>query len=310
LNAQPTTVGTKPAARRRRSGLFSDPLMGYLFTLPVIVSLSVFLIGPIIYAFFLSFQSFTFLDPEGAQFVGLDNYLKLFEDERFHRALFNTSIYSLGVIPVQVSIALVLALIVNSKIKGKTFFRVAYFLPTVTSTVAVSVMFLFLFKKDGLLNHFLGWFGISARSWFDDVAFALPSIMVMAVWSTVGQFMVIYLAGLQDIPDDLYEAAQIDGANRWQQFWYITLPMLKPTTFFIVVMSIIGTFQVFDQMYVISGGDGGPLDATLTVVLYLYNKAFKDFEMGYASAIAFFLFCVILILTLIQRKFFGEEMRM
>jgi len=305
-----TTVVTKPAARRKRLSLLSDPVMGYLFTLPVIVSLAVFLIGPIFYAFFLSFQSFTFLNPEGAEFVGLDNYIQMFQDERFLRALLNTSIYSLGVVPVQVSIALMLALIVNSKIKGKTFFWVAYFLPTVTSTVAVSVMFLFLFKKDGLVNHILGFFGIVARSWFDDVTFALPSIMMMAVWSTVGQFMVIYLAGLQDIPDDLYEAAQIDGSNRWQQFWHITLPMLKPTTFFIVVMSIIGTFQVFDQMYVISGGDGGPLDATLTVVLYLYNKAFRDFEMGYASAIAFFLFFVILILTLIQRKFFGEEMRM
>lgn len=294
--------------RRKWTG---DPIAGLLFILPAFVSLTVFMVGPIFYAFWLSFQDFTFINPDLSRFVGLDNYLHLFKDERFLKALWNTSIYSLGVVPVQVSIALLLALIVDSKIKGKTFFRVSYFLPTVTSTVAVSVMFLNLFKKDGVVNQILGWFGIEGRSWLLDVDFALPSIMLMAVWTTVGQFMVIYLAGLQEIPRELYEAAEVDGAGPIRQFWHITLPLLKPTTFFIVVMSIIGTFQVFDQMYVISKGEGGPLDATLTVVLYLYNMAFKEFRMGYASAIAFFLFFVILLLTLlIRRRFFGEEMRM
>jgi multiple sugar transport system permease protein len=294
--------------RRKWTG---DPVAGLLFILPAFVSLTVFLVGPILYAFWLSFQEFTFINPDLSRFVGLDNYLRLFEDERFLKALWNTSIYSLGVVPVQVSIALLLALIVDSKIKGKTFFRVSYFLPTVTSTVAVSVMFLNLFKKDGVVNQVLGWFGIEGKSWMLDVDFALPSIMLMAVWTTVGQFMVIYLAGLQDIPKELYEAAEVDGAGPLRQFWHITLPLLKPTTFFIVVMSIIGTFQVFDQMYVVSKGEGGPLDATLTVVLYLYNMAFKEFKMGYASAIAFFLFFVILLLTLlIKRRLFGDEMRM
>jgi len=285
----------------------SETLMGYFFMLPAIVSLATFMVGPIIYAFFLSFQEFTFLNPDLSHFVGLDNYLRMFEDERFLKALWNTSLYSLGVVPAQVALALMLALIVNSDIRGKTFFRVSYFLPTVTSTVAVSVMFLFLFKKDGLVNHFLGLFGIEERSWLMDVDFALPSIMLMAVWTTVGQFMVIYLAGLQEIPQDLYEAAEVDGAGAWRKFWHITLPMLRPTTFFIVIMSIIGTFQVFDQMYVISKGEGGPLDATLTVVLYLYNMAFEEFQMGYASAMAFFLFFVIFVLTLIQRKFFDQD---
>lgn len=285
----------------------SETLMGYFFMLPAIVSLATFMVGPIIYAFFLSFQEFTFLNPDLSHFVGLDNYLRMFEDERFLKALWNTSLYSLGVVPAQVALALMLALIVNSDIRGKTFFRVSYFLPTVTSTVAVSVMFLFLFKKDGLVNHFLGLFGIEERSWLMDVDFALPSIMLMAIWTTVGQFMVIYLAGLQEIPQDLYEAAEVDGAGAWRKFWHITLPMLRPTTFFIVIMSIIGTFQVFDQMYVISKGEGGPLDATLTVVLYLYNMAFEEFQMGYASAMAFFLFFVIFVLTLIQRKFFDQD---
>lgn len=292
---------------KRKKRWTSDPFMGYLFVLPAVACLSAFFIGPILYAFYLSFQHFSFLNPELSSFVGLDNYLRLFTDQRFHRALWNTTLYSLGVVPVQVSLSLLLALIVDSKIKGKTFFRVTYFLPTVTSSVAVSVMFLYLFKKEGLVNLFLSQFGIQGRSWLMDVDFALPSIMLMAIWTTVGQFMVIYLAGLQEIPQDLYEAARVDGAGGWRQFWHITLPLLKPTTFFIVVLSIIGTFQVFDQMYIISKGDGGPLDATLTVVLYLYNEAFKQFDMGYASAIAFFLFAVILILTIIQRKIFKDE---
>ncbi|MFC4769340.1 carbohydrate ABC transporter permease [Effusibacillus consociatus] len=288
---------------RTRGDLFT----GYLFVLPVVVSLAVFLIGPIFYALYISFHEFSFLAPEQAKWVGFENYLKLFEDPRFLKAVKNTSFYSLGVVPVQICIALMLALIVDSKIKGKTFFRVVYFLPTVTSTVAVSVMFMYLFKNDGLVNLFLSKIGVPTHDWFGDLSFALPATMMMAIWTTVGQFMVIYLAGLQDIPNDLYEAAEVDGATPWQKLRFITWPMLRSTTFFILIMSIIGTFQVFDQMYVISKGEGGPQDATLTVVFYLYRAAFKDFEMGYASAMAFVLFLIILLLTVIQKKIFKEE---
>ncbi|PWK16317.1 carbohydrate ABC transporter permease [Tumebacillus permanentifrigoris] len=284
-----------------------DLATGYLFVLPVVVSLAVFLIGPILYALYISFHHFSFLAPDQATFAGLDNYLKLFKDPRFIRALGNTSLYSLGVVPIQIAIALMLALIVDAKIKGKTLFRVVYFLPTVTSTVAVSVMFMYLFKNDGLVNFVLSKLSIPTFDWFNSLTFALPAVMMMAIWTTVGQFMVIYLAGLQDIPQELYEAAEVDGATPWQRLRFITWPMLKPTTFFILIMSIIGTFQVFDQMYVISKGEGGPQDRTLTVVFYLYRAAFKDFDMGYASAMAFALFLIILLLTIIQRKFFKEE---
>jgi multiple sugar transport system permease protein len=283
-------------------------LTGYLFVLPVVVSLSVFLIGPIFYAFYISFHEFSFLAPDQAKWIGLDNYVKLFQDPRFLTAFKNTSFYSLGVVPIQICIALILALIVDSKIKGKTFFRVVYFLPTVTSTVAVSVMFMYLFKNDGIVNLLLkNYLGLPTYDWFGSIRFALPSTMIMAIWTTVGQFMVIYLAGLQDIPTELYEAAEVDGGTPWQKLRFITWPMLRPTTFFVLIMSIIGTFQVFDQMYVISKGEGGPQDATLTVVFYLYRAAFKDFDMGYASAMAFVLFLIILTLTFIQRKFFKEE---
>ncbi len=291
---------------KRRKYPLDQALAGYLLVLPAMVSLAVFLIGPILYAFYISFFHFSFLDPQNATFAGFGNYIHLFNDPVFLRALLNTSLYSLCVVPVQTALSLFLALIVN-QVKGKTFFRVAYYLPTVTSTVAVSVMFIFVFQPSGLLNRFLLLFGIHGPNYFNSPSFALPSIMALAVWSTVGQFMIIYLAGLQDIPEEIYEAADLDGASGWARLTRITIPLLRRTTFLTVVMSLIGTFQVFDQMYVISGGSGGPLNSTLSVVLDLFNKAFKDMEMGYASAMAFVLFVIILILTLVQQFVLGRE---
>jgi multiple sugar transport system permease protein len=241
-------------------------------------------------------------------FVGFKNYIHLFQDPEFLRALWNTSLYTICVVPIQTVIALFLALIVNN-IKGKTFFRVAYYLPTVTSTVAVSVIFMFIFEPDGILNKFLANFGFHGPNYFNSPHFALPAIMLMAVWSSVGQFMIIYLAGLQDISEEVYEAAELDGARGWRLLWYVTVPLLRRTTFLNVVMSMIGTFQVFDQVFVISGGNGGPLNSTLSVVLDIFNKGFKTMQMGYASAMAFVLFAIILILTLIQNFFLGREER-
>ncbi|MGF7396808.1 sugar ABC transporter permease [Thermoanaerobacterium thermosaccharolyticum] len=284
-----------------------EAISGYSFMMPFIISVSAFIIGPLIYAFIISFKDFSFLNPAASRWVGFDNYIRLFSDATFKRALLNTSIYSLFVVPIQLFIALMLALVVDSDIKGKTFFRVAYYIPTVTSTVAVSVIFLYLFKADGLVNIILSKFGIQGPAWFNNVNFALPSIMMMAIWSSVGNYMIIFLAGLQDIPVELYEAAEVDGANKFQRFFKITLPMLRHVAFFNLVMSLIGTFQIFDQAYVVSGGSGGPLDATMTVVLDIYKTGFKDFNMGYASAMAFVLFFIILLLTLIQRLLFKEE---
>ncbi|MBX6351720.1 MAG: sugar ABC transporter permease [Thermoflavifilum sp.] len=289
-----------------RRNAVEQALHGYLFLLPALTELAVFLIGPILYAFYISFFRFSFLDPQNAQFVGLRNYVHLFQDPEFLRALWNVTLYSIGVVPTQTAIALWLALLVHH-IRGKSFFRVAYYIPTITSTVAVSVIFVFLFQPDGLVNHLLRPFGVPAINYFNSPMFALPAMMVMAVWSTVGQFMVIYLAGLQDIPPEIYEAAAIDGARGWTMLRHITIPLLRRTTFLVVVMSLIGTFQVFDQMYVISGGTGGPLDSTLSVVLDIFNKGFKSMQMGYASAMAFVLFAIILVLTLIQHAVLGRE---
>lgn len=290
-----------------RKKYIKEAISGYAFMMPFIISVSAFIIGPLIYAFIISFKDFSFLNPAASRWTGFDNYIRLFSDATFKRALLNTTIYSLFVVPIQLFIALMLALVVDSDIKGKTFFRVAYYIPTVTSTVAVSVIFLYLFKADGLVNIILSEFGIQGPVWFNNVNFALPSIMMMAIWSSVGNYMIIFLAGLQDIPAELYEAAEVDGANKFYRFLKITLPMLRPVVFFNLVMSLIGTFQIFDQAYVVSGGGGGPLDATMTVVLDIYKTGFKDFNMGYASAMAFVLFLIILLLTLMQRLLFKEE---
>ena len=303
-------VKVKKASKTFLTNKTREKVDGLLFVAPFIISALVFFIGPLIVAFILSFKEYSLLDQTtflGAKNVGFDNYIRVLKDPVFRKALANTFLFSIGAVPLQLIIALLLALVVDSKIKAKAFFRVAYYIPTLTSTVAVSVIFLYLFKFDGVLNKFLGVFNIDAKNWFSDPSFALVAIISMAVWSSVGVYMIIFLSGLQEIPQTLYEAAEIDGANKLQRFFKITLPMIKPTFFFNLVISVIGTLQMFDQAYIISKGTGGPLDSTMTVVLYLYNKGFKDFEMGYASAIAFVLFAIIFTLTLIQKKLFKEE---
>jgi multiple sugar transport system permease protein len=228
-------------------------------------------------------------------------------DERVWIALKNTAEYVIIVVPIQTIIALALALMLNSSIKGKNIFRIIFFLPTVTSSAVLTLIFMWIYNSNGLLNNVLSFLGLPTYNWIGDPAVALKSIMLMNIWSTAPFFMVIYLAALQDIPESLYEAATIDGANRFDQLISITLPLLKPVTFFIVVMGIIGTFQLFDQSYIFSGGSGGPNNSTLTVVLLIYQYAFKNLDMGYAAALALMLAGVIMGVTLIQRYFFKEE---
>ncbi len=285
----------------------TEVLAAYIFLLPVLLSLAIFLLGPLLYAFYISFHEFSFMVPEQSKFVFLDNYINLFSDDTFLKALKNTAVYSLGVVPIQMAVAFLLAVAVNSDIKGKTFFRVAFFLPTVTSSVAVSFMFMWIYSKTGILNYLISFLGLPAVDWLNSVQFALPALMALAIWTTVGNFMIIYLAGLQDIPRSVYEAADLDGLNVWQRVRFITWPLLKNTTYFVLIMSTIGTFQVFDTFYVITKGEGGPLDSTMTVVLYLFKAAFKNFEMGYASAMAFMLFVIIFVLSVVQKLFFGRE---
>lgn len=285
----------------------TENLAGYMFMMPTILVLGTFVVLPILYAVFLSLQKVQLLGGIEYEFIGFRNFTRLAEDERVWIALRNTAEYVAIVVPTQTILALVLAVTLNSGIRGKNWWRILYFLPTVTSSAVLTLIFMWIYNTDGLLNDFLAFVGLPTYNWLGDPAVALKGIMIMNIWSTAPFFMVIYLAALQDIPQTLYEAAELDGANGWQQFIHITLPLLKPVTFFVATVGVIGTFQLFDQSYIFSGGTGGPNNATLTVVLLIYQAVFRNLQMGYAAAIAFLLAAVIIAITLIQRQLFGGE---
>lgn len=287
------------------NGGLTENVAGYLFLVPTILVLGIFVVLPILYAVFLSLQKVQLLGGIKYEFVGFRNFSQLVEDERVWIALKNTAEYVAIVVPSQTILALLLAVTLNSGIRGKSWWRVLFFLPTVTSSTVLTLIFMWIYNSNGLLNDFLSAIGFPTYNWFGDPAVALKAIMIMNIWSTAPFFMVIYLAGLQDIPKYLYEAAELDGANEWQKFIHITIPMLNPVTFFVVAMGIIGTFQLFDQSYIFSKGTGGPNNATLTVVLLIYQAVFRNLQMGYAAAIAFLLAAVIIAITLIGRRFGG-----
>lgn len=290
-----------------RTKSFREALTGYSFMAPTILVIATFTILPIAYAIFLAFHKVRILGEINYRFIGLKSFIRMMDDERVWIALKNTAEYVLIVVPIQTILALALALILNSQIKGKKTFRIIFFLPTVTSSAVLTLIFMWIYNSNGLLNNILAFFGLPTYNWIGDPSVALKAIMLMNIWSTAPFFMVIYLAALQDISVSLYEAATIDGANKWDQFISITLPLLKPVTFFIVVMGVIGTFQLFDQSYIFSAGSGGPNNSTLTIVLLIYQYAFKSLDMGYAAALALMLAGVIMVATLIQRYFFKEE---
>jgi len=281
---------------------------GYFFMSPTIFVLALFIIGPIFYAIFLAFHKVQLLGTVSYDFVGFDNFVKILDDNRAHIALWNTFKYVIIVVPAQTFLALVLAATLNAGLKGQNFFRIVYFLPTLTSSAVLTLIFMWMYNQNGLINHILEFFNLPTYNWIGDPKVALTAIMIMNIWSTAPFFMVIYLAALQDIPKSIYEAAELDGANAIQKFFYVTIPNLRPVTSFVVIMGIIGTFQLFDQSYIFSGGSGGPNNSTLTVVLLIYQYAFKSLgTMGYAAALAFLLALVILVATLIQRKLSKEE---
>jgi ABC-type sugar transport system permease subunit len=279
----------------------SDLLSGLLFLSPTLIVFSLFVVFPVFFSFFLSFHTWNMFSPEH-QFVGLDNYARVLTTPEFWSVLSNTVVYTLGTIPLNMTLALTVAALLNRKIAGKRWLRTMFFAPVVMSSVAAAVIWRWVYEPNfGLLNWFLGLFGVPAINWLNDPSAAMFALIVMGVWKTFGVNMVLFSAGLQGIPDHYYEAAAIDGAGAWHKFWHITLPLLSPTTFFILVMSVIGSFQVFDTVYVLTSG--GPLGSTKVLVFYLYEQAFKFFEMGYASAVAYLLFAIIFVLTLLQVKY-------
>jgi len=284
-----------------------DNVAAYAFLAPTIVIIGLFVLFPIGFAVFLSVNKVTLLGGMNFEFVGLKNFARMFDDMKVGIALKNTAKYVAVVVPVQTVLALILAAALNSSIRGRDFFRSVYFLPTITSSAVLTLIFVWILNNNGILNQFLEMLHLPTRNWLNEPAVALFGIMMMNIYSTAPGYMVIYLASMQDIPDDLYEAASIDGANWWTKFTRITVPLLKPVTFFIVVMGLIGCFQVFDQAFIVSRGDGGPNNSTLTVVLLIYQYAFKLDNMGYASALAFMLAFVIMVFTVIQRTIFRDE---
>jgi len=274
-------------------------LAGYLFVAPAMVIFFVFTLLPVAIALYLSFTNydvFTKMD-----WIGAANYEDVFQDELFWRALWNTSTYTVWSIPLSMAIGLGAALLLNQKLRGLGLYRTIYYVPVVTSMVAVAMIWLQLFDPlYGVISNALEAIGIKGIDWLGDPNLAMPSIIAVSVWKVIGWNMLIYLAGLQGIPDYLKEAAAIDGANRWQTFWKITLPLLQPPTFFIFVTFLIGAFQVFDVVYVMTGG--GPANATTTLVHQIYNAAFKALDMGYAAAMSFVLFGIILVVSLFSMR--------
>ncbi|MFX3622689.1 MAG: carbohydrate ABC transporter permease [Ectobacillus sp.] len=285
-----------------------EAMQGYTFMSPTIFVLALFTITPILYAIFLAFNKVGLLGGTTYEFVGFDNFAKILDDSRAKIALWNTFKYVIIVVPAQTILALILATTLNAGLKGEKVFRIIYFLPTLTSSAVLTLIFMWMYNQNGLINKLLDIVGLPTYNWLGDPKIALTAIMIMNIWSTAPFFMTIYLAALQDIPDSLYEAADLDGANVFQKFWHVTVPQLRPVTSFVIIMGIIGTFQLFDQSYIFSAGSGGPDNSTLTVVLLIYQYAFKSMgTMGYAAALAFVLAIVILVATLIQRKFSKEE---
>jgi multiple sugar transport system permease protein len=350
-----TAGARRPAPRGRRGGIRgNERLAGWLFVAPVIVVLGLFLLLPILMALWVSITKWNGQGSpfqSGVPLAGASNYTKLFTVDGLARQDFMTSIrnniyYVIVVVPLQTALALFLAMVVNQRmLKAKSFFRTAFYFPSVTSSVAISVVFLFMFSSTGAVNGLLGMLGINGPQWFADPrgilhlllgglglvdsstppaalaghglfglswwewlsgpSVGMCSIIALVVWTTSGTFMLMFLAALQNIPNQLEEASLIDGANRWQRLRFLTLPMLRPTMFLVLTLGLIGSWQVFDQVYVMS--QGNPAKTTLTPAYLSYSTAFKDFNYGSGAAISFILFAIIVVLTLLQRWLLRER---
>jgi multiple sugar transport system permease protein len=287
----------------------SNERVGYLFILPSLLHLLVFLLIPLVFSLYLSFTDWRGPNLQNAPFIGLENYQYLLRDRLFWEAMRNTAYYTILYVPGVMIVSLLVALVMNQKLKGVYIFRTLFYMPVISSWVAVSIIWITLLDPQvGILNYVLGQFGIAPVNWLGDMATAMPAVVIISIWKNLGFQMVIWLAGLQAIPEELHEAAAIDGATKSRAFFHITLPLLAPTTFFLAITGIIGSFQVFSPVYVIT--NGGPRGSTNVVVYHIYNRAFEAYDMGYAAAQAWILFAVIMIATLIQvwyRRRNGEE---
>jgi multiple sugar transport system permease protein len=307
LGSRPAGAGLGSPLSRRR---LREQLIGWAFALPFVLVFTLFMAGPIVASAVLSFTDFGLRDlrnPLGTDFVGLANYQALLDDPKFHKAMINTVYFVVVGVPLTLILGLAIALALDRGIKKfRTLFRVGYYLPVVTSIVAIAVVWRFLLNPDqGLINLLLAQAGVDGPSWLADPMLAMPSIIVMAAWRNLGLAMIVFLAGLQTIPAQLYEAAAIDGAGRWQAFRNVTLPLLRPTILFLVVITTIGYLQLFEEPFVMT--EGGPLDQTLSISMYMYQQGFEFFNQGYAAAIAWILFILVAIVAVVQIRLLRSE---
>jgi multiple sugar transport system permease protein len=292
-----TARAASPGTRAARGGpLASESRWAWLFLGPTIIGLAVLSAGPILAALGVSLTRWDMLTPP--QVVGLDNYARLLADDRFLKALRNTTFYTVVSVPVGLALALGVAAALNQQIRGIAWIRTAYFLPLVTSATAIALVWLWIYSPTGLLNSALGLLGIPPQRWVADTTLAMPSIIAMSVWQGLPANVIIFLAGLQAIPSEYYDAASVDGAGRRSRFRRITLPLLTPSIFFTGILALIGAFQVFDQVYVMAN-PGKPGEATITLVYFIYEAGFRNFKMGYASAASWILFLIVAVATLL-----------
>ncbi len=306
-NAHPAVTPGK-RKQRRRGALNHRTGWAYLFLTPALLGMVVFAVGPIFFTAWISFHSWNMITPVSElEGVGLENYRYLLtQDTVFPLALKNSFLFAIGGVLINTGLGLALALLLNSRLRLRTFWRTVYFLPVITAPLALGVIWGFLYNKNyGLINSFLLLLNLPPQEFLSSPDQALGSIVAIAVHQYVGYYTVIFLAGLQGIPEELYEAAKVDGANAWQSFWRITLPLLRPVMLFIVVTNTIGALQVFDIVFATTGG--GPANSTNTVVLYMYDTAFKFWRMGRATAMAFILFGVVMLITLIQLRLLRQQ---
>lgn len=270
-----------------------------LMLLPAGVLMITFLLIPIGLTFVLAFTNARLISPEPAKFIGVDNFTRLFENATFWKSLGNTVLFAVVIVPIQSAVALGLAVLINTRMRGVNFFRTVYFLPVVTSMVVVSMLWMFMYQPNGLINALLAKVGIQGPDWLGDPHWALLALILMSIWQACGFHMVIWLSGLQTIPGELYEAASLDGASRWQQFAYVTWPGLRQTAIFILITITIAAFSLFTQVNIMT--QGGPLDSTSTVVFMAVRTGFQQQQTGYASAISLVFFVIVLAVSLIQR---------
>jgi multiple sugar transport system permease protein len=303
VSATPTTV-PRPRVRWWRTRRGQQWLVGYGFLLPDLIGLLAFVVLPILGAFYISFHDWTGIGKQS--WSGIDNYKTLIHDKAFWQSIKVTAIYTVSFVPLLYVISLGLALLVNQGLRLTGAMRTAFFAPYMVSLVISSVIWSFMLQDPaGVVNVIIGWFGFAPQSWLGSTDTALISVMLVTLWQSVGYSMIIFLAGLQDIPTSLYEAARVDGAGPWRRFVSITLPLLKPTSVFVLLISFIGAFQLFDPIFVMT--QGGPANATTTAVYYIYQQAFQYLQLGYASALSVVLFAIILVFSLIQLRVFRDE---